>query len=160
GRAMNNKSSCNLAARWPRSGALVALALLLFLLAHPPAARADAPQWMHALVNAPLPAHDEKTDAVLLYSEEILSVQSSGKMKKTLRQAYKILRPGGRKFGQGGEDFDSETKVNYIHAWCIPAQGKDYEVKDKEAIETALLGVQNGELLTDIRSKLMTIPAA
>ena len=24
----------------------------------------DAPQWMHALVNVPLPAHDEKTDAV------------------------------------------------------------------------------------------------
>jgi hypothetical protein len=29
---------------------------------------------MHALVNAPLPAHDEKTDAVLLYSETAVSV--------------------------------------------------------------------------------------
>src|SRR5262245_60580808 len=123
-------------------------------------ARADAPPWMRALVNAPLPAHDEKTDAVLLYSEEILNVQANGKMKKTVRQAYKILRPGGKKYGQIREDFDTETRINYIHAWCIPAQGKDYEIKDKDSMETALFGVLNGELVTDVRSKLLQIPAA
>jgi hypothetical protein len=39
----------------------------------------DAPQWMHALVNAPLPAHDDKTDAVLLYSETNVTVFSAQK---------------------------------------------------------------------------------
>jgi hypothetical protein len=50
----------------------VALSLLLC----PPHALAsgDAPQWMHALVNAPLPTYDEKTDAVLLYSETTATV--------------------------------------------------------------------------------------
>ena len=40
---------------------------------------------MHALVNAPLPAHDEKTDAVLLYSEKNVTVLSADKIKKTVR---------------------------------------------------------------------------
>src|SRR5258705_11038392 len=56
--------------------------------------------------------------------------------------------------------FDSETKINSIHGWCIPAQGKDYEIRDKDAIETALFGVQDGELMSDLKTKLLTIPAA
>src|SRR5260221_1956549 len=162
---MNSKSSCSPVALWraaTRKAFHVAFLLLALACAWlcASSARADAPPWMHALVNAPVPAHDEKTDAVLLYSEEILSVQGSGKMKKTLRQAYKILRPGGKKYGQVREDFDSETRINYIHAWCIPAQGKDYEIKDKDSMETALFGVLNGELVSDVRSQLLQIAAA
>jgi len=50
-------------------------ALLVSLLGMIVHARAgDAPQWMHALVNAPLPEHDEKTNAVLLLAEDTFSV--------------------------------------------------------------------------------------
>lgn len=125
-----------------------------------PSGATDAPAWMHALVSAPLPAHDEKTEAVLLYSENILNVQGNGKIKSIERRAYKILRPGGREYGMIHATFDSETKITSIRGWCIPAQGKDYEVKDKEVIETALFGVANGELATDLRTKLLQIPAA
>jgi hypothetical protein len=121
---------------------------------------ADAPAWMHALVNAPLPPHDEKTDAVLLYSEEILNVQSNGKIKSIERRAYKILRPGGRGHGTIYASYDAETRITGVHGWCIPAQGKDYEVKDKDVLETALFGVSNGELATDLRTKILKIPAA
>src|SRR5437763_10937974 len=57
---------------------------------------ADAPGWMHAVVNVPLPDHDEKTNAVLLYSEKNVTVLNADKVKVTVRQAYKILRPAGR----------------------------------------------------------------
>src|ERR1700746_2825379 len=119
---------------------------------------ADAPSWMHSLVNAPVPAHDERTEAVLLYSENILNVQANGKIKSIERRAYKILRTGGREYGMIHATFDSETKITSIRGWCIPAQGKDYEVKDRDVIETALLGVANGELATDVRTKLLQIP--
>jgi hypothetical protein len=142
------------------SGLPLAAALLVCLLGAKPARAGDAPAWMHALVSAPLPAHDEKTDAVLLYSEDILSVQGNGKIKRTERRVFKILRPDGRKYGRIYANFDSETKINSIHGWCIPAQGKDYEVKDKDAIETALFGVQDGELMTDFKTKVLIIPAA
>ena len=162
---MTNKSCCN---RWgppaeikgARCGLRV-IGLFFFLIVVVPAARCgDAPRWMHAVANAVLPEHDEKTNAILLYSEDVLSVQSNGKIKKVERRVYKILRPDGKQYGTIRADFDAESKINNMHGWCIPAQGKDYEVKEKDAIETALLGVQNGELMTDLKSKILTIPAA
>src|SRR6266566_6869913 len=162
---MTNKSCCY---RWERREeirrvrrALYLASVFLSLLVTIPAARcADAPQWMHAAANAALPAHDEKTNAILLYSEDVLSVQSNGKIKKVERRVYKILRPDGRQYGTVRADFDAEAKINNMHGWCIPSQGKDYDVKEKDAIETALLGVQNGELMSDLKTKLLTIPAA
>jgi len=123
-------------------------------------AAADAPAWMHALVNATIPLYAEKTDAVQVYSEEIVTVQPNGKIKKLERAAYKILRPGGKDFGTIRRPYDSETRINSIHAWCIPTQGKDFEVKDKDAIDTALYGVDGSELVTDVRTKIVEIPAA
>src|ERR1700674_2067340 len=72
-----------------------------------PAVGGDAPQWMHALVNDPLPEHDEKTDAVLMDSEQNLDVLSTDKMKRVVRVAYKILRPGGRDYGMVAVPFNS-----------------------------------------------------
>src|SRR5437588_6743910 len=121
---------------------------------------ADAPAWMHALVSAPVPAHDEKTDAVEMYSERIVTVQSADKIKTLVRKAYKILRPGGRELGNVVIDFDSVTKITNLHAWCIPAQGKDYEVKEKDAAEVAIPAIQGSELVSDVRAKFLHIPAA
>ena len=163
---MTSKSYCSpqrlrQAIKSVRWSAWAAVACVLWAAGLPSAARGgDAPQWMHALVNAPLPAHDEKTDAVLLYSEDIVNVQGNGKIKSIERRAYKILRPGGREHGTVLAHYDAETRITNIHGWCIPAQGKDYEVKDKDVIETALYGVANGELASDVRTKVMKIPAA
>ncbi|MGC2753606.1 MAG: DUF3857 and transglutaminase domain-containing protein [Candidatus Acidiferrum sp.] len=142
--------------RW---GAWLAGALALCAVGGRTARANDAPQWMHALVNAPLPAHDEKTDAVLLYSEDILNVQGNGKIKSIERRAYRILRPGGRERGLVLATFDSETRITGLRGWCIPAQGKDYEVKDKDVVEAALMGVSNGEFASDDRTKILKIPA-
>lgn len=161
---MNNRSSCSprphpRATRAPRWGAWLAGALALCAVGGRTARANDAPQWMHALVNAPLPAHDEKTDAVLLYSEDILNVQGNGKIKSIERRAYRILRPGGRERGLVLATFDSETRITGLRGWCIPAQGKDYEVKDKDVVEAALMGVSNGEFASDDRTKILKIPA-
>jgi hypothetical protein len=115
---------------------------------------------MHALVNVPLPAHDEKTDVVLLYSERIVAVQSADKIKITVREAYKILRPGGREYGTLAVSYNSHSKITGMRGWCIPAQGKDYEVKDKEAMEISLPKIDGSELVSDVKDKLLRIPAA
>jgi hypothetical protein len=167
---MNNKSWCSLAAlrrptslRGNRIAQLVALsgAMLASCLLPGacPASASDAPAWMHALVNVPLPEHDDKTDAVLLYSEYVFSVQPNGKIKGMERAAYKILRVGGKKYGVVKADFDADTRITALHGWCIPAQGKDYEVKEKDALETSV-GIAGGELISDVRVKVLQIPAA
>ena len=111
----------------------------------------DAPDWMRALVNAPLPAHDENTDAILLYSEHNVTVQSESKVKTTVRKAYKILRPDGREYGYVGVAFNPTLKITNMHGWCIPAKGKDYEVKEKDAIEIALPKIEGSELISDVK---------
>jgi hypothetical protein len=113
---------------------------------------------MHARANVTLPAYDEKTDAVLLYSETNVTVMSADKIRTTVREAYKILRPNGRHHGIVHVYFNPERKIKSLHGWCIPAQGKDYEVKDKDAIE-ASLEAEGAELISDVKYRVLQIPA-
>src|ERR1700747_1805031 len=139
----------------------VALACLIALASMgAETARADAPAWMHNLVNAPLPPHDEKTDAVVLYSEEIVNVQSMDKIRDTVRVRYKILRPGGRDHGTVLVSFNPQTKIINLHGWCIPAQGKDYEVKEKDSMEISLPKISGSDLVSEVKDKMLSIPAA
>ena len=122
------------------------------------AASGDAPAWMHALVGASLPSYDEKTDAVLLYSETNVTILAVDRIRTHVREAYKILRPEGRQRGTVEVYFNPERKIASLRGWCIPAQGKDYEVKDKEAVEVAA-PAEGGYLVDDTRYKILHIPA-
>jgi len=157
---MNSRSSCN---RPSETGAraLAILALACGLLIPTPAvAGGDAPGWLHALVSVPLPAHDEKTDAVLLYSEQVVTVETADRIRTVVREAYKILRPGGREYGTVRVSFHAGEKITGMRAWCIPAQGKDYEVRDKDAIEGSPPMIAGIELIKDVKNKVLIIPAA
>src|SRR5580700_9308927 len=163
---MSSKWYCNLAERLRGTNfrgpvrCLAVLALAVVCLVCRAWAAGDAPGWMHALVNAPLPAHDEKTDAVLLYSEKTVTVVSADKIKTTVREAYKILRPAGRDYGVVVVSYNAHEKITSIKGWCIPAQGKDYEVKDKDAVEISLPKVDGSELVSDVKDKVLRIPAS
>jgi transglutaminase-like putative cysteine protease len=161
---MKNKLCCNpelrprainrrgmMLAGWILSAAVLAFAPRAF-------AGGDAPQWMHALAHAPLPSYDEKTDAVLLYSETDVTVVSADKIKTEVREAYKILRPNGRSHGTVAVYFNPQRKIKSLHGWCIPAQGKDYEVKDKDAIEVSP-NIDGAELVSDVKYKVLRVPA-
>jgi len=121
---------------------------------------ASAPEWMRAQANAPVPAHDDETDAVMLYSETELTVLGPGKMKRLDRRVFKILRSGGEEYGEVRADFTSQSRITSMRGWSIPAQGKDFEVKQRDVIETAITNVEGGELVSDVRRKFMQIPAA
>src|SRR5258705_1780583 len=124
------------------------------------AAATTAPAWMRAQVGVPEPAHDEKTSALLLYSETTVTIQPNGTIKRLERTVYKILRPDGEGYGVHRVDIDSRIRITDMHGWCIPVEGKDYEVKMKESVESAVLGVDGGELVSDVRTKLLRVPAA
>jgi transglutaminase-like putative cysteine protease len=137
-------------------GALAAFACVLVA----PAWAATAPAWMRAQLSAPLPAHDEETDAVALYSETELTVEAPGKMKRLVRRVYKILRTDGEAYGTVHWEFSPQSRVTAMRGWSIPAQGKDFEVKDRDVIETGITNVDGGELISDVRRKFMRIPAS
>ena len=158
---MKNRSCCNRVRRPPSTNQKLAwfLRIAACVLACVPSATAggDAPQWMHALVGVPLPSYDEKTNAVLLYSETNVTVVSEEKVRTQVREAYKILRPAGREHGLVGAYFHPGRKITNLRGWCIPAQGKDYEVKEKDAIETS--AVEGFEVFSDVKVRLLRIPA-
>ena len=133
--------------------------LLCLLAVGESAAAANVPDWMHALVNVTLPPHDEKTDAVLLYSEKSVTVVSADKVREHVRVGYKILRPGGRDYGLVVVTFNPQRKIVHLRGWCIPTQGNIYEVKEKEVIEVSLPKVEGAELISDVKAKVMQIPA-
>ena len=160
---MTSRSSCNPRRQPPPTNSRLAVILLTFwsclfgvvLVAN----GANAPQWLRALQNTPLPEHDDKTNAVLLYSEDTVTVVSADKVKEHVRAAFKILRPGGRDYGIVAVPLNARKKISGLHGWCIPQQGKDYEVGDKDASERAPRSVEYGEFMTDLKYKVLEIPA-
>ena len=144
--------------RWAELSASVLLAILV--CAPTPAAASDAPPWMHALTGVLLPPHSHNADAVQLYSETDVTVVSADKIRTHVRQAYKILRPGGRQLGNVYVYSNSHTKITSLRGWCIPAQGKDYQVTDKDAVDQAPMSVRGYELMyEDVKRRWIRIPA-
>jgi Domain of Unknown Function with PDB structure (DUF3857)/Transglutaminase-like superfamily len=118
----------------------------------------NAPDWMHALAGAPLPAHDDKTDAVELYAETTVRVAPDGKITRLERKAFRILRPDGAVRGTVGVGLNAQSRVVSLRAWCIPASGKDYEVKERDAVDVSV-DAAFGSLVGDFHVKLLRIPA-
>jgi hypothetical protein len=121
---------------------------------------ASAPEWLHAAANMSLPKYPEDTKAVVLFSEQITTVVNSGEIRTIYREADRILRPRnaeGRDYGVVQVGFDKDTRLTSFKAWCIPAEGKDYEVKEKDALE---INLSRDSLYDEDRLKLLKIPAA
>jgi hypothetical protein len=136
------------------------MGVMCFWLSVPASQAANAPDWMRAQLTAPLPQHDDKADAVILYQETVLTVTSNGKIKRLNRQVSKILRPGGQDRAKPRFYFDPKSPITSLHGWSIPPDGKEYEVKERDAIDSADIDVEGGELVSDFRMKLLPIPGA
>lgn len=111
---------------------------------------------MHESARQPLPTYPPETVAVVLLDESVITVKDSGEIETLARRAYKILRPEAREqYGTVEVGLGTETKLSYMKAWAIPATGPEYEVNDKEAIETGY----GEELYSSVRRKRLRIPA-
>ena len=135
------------------------LAVLLLAGAAPRVFAMTVPPWVQAQVTAPLPAHDAKTPAVLLYSETDLSVQPNGTIRHLQRYVIKVLRPEGLGYGVIRANSSAQSRIVSMHGWCLPAEGKPVDVDDRQAVESAVIGVPQGDLVDDVRSKLLRVPA-
>lgn len=139
---------------------LWAALVLAALMQIPTASAVSVPEWMRAQVSAPLPEHDVEANAVVLFTETELTVQAPGKMKRLERAAYKILRRDGEAYGTVRAEYGSQNRITSMRGWSIPPEGKAYEVRDRDIIETGITDVDGGELVTDVRRKSLRIPAA
>lgn len=136
----------------------ISAALFLMLVAFPAAspATADVPGWLITASHDTYPTPDPEAKAIVLYDEQQTTVQPNGDVETLYRRAYLILRPDGREYGRLFVPFDNETHITWMKAWCLPKDGKPYELKEKDAIEVG----GSEEFYSDDRAKTLEIPAA
>ncbi len=150
---MNNNWFCKRQLLLTTISALFVLTLVAFA---PSPAAADTPAWLRSAAHETYPNAPPDTQAIVLIDEQETTVQSNGSVETTFRRAYLILRPSGKKFGIVTVPFDNETRITWVKAWCIPKDGKDYEVKEKDFLEVGA----TEEFYSDNRMKAVEIPAA
>lgn len=136
---------------------LTATAIFLVLT---PCHAGDVPDWLRAQVTLPIPEHAEDTNAIEVYSDTVLTVQPSGKTSRQERHAFRILRPDGASVGLVAVEYDPLSKLESLRAWSVPTSGSPYTVKDREIADVSMQAVTNSELLSDIRVKVLQIPAS
>ena len=133
---------------------------LALAFACPAARAADPPDWMRAAAALPTPEHDAKALAYVMHSDYVLTVQPDKRLIRTERMAIRILRPGGESYGIVRRYFDAQTRITAMHGWSIPPVGKYFEGKERDLIESDLAGISNGELVSDLHSKILRIPSS
>jgi hypothetical protein len=134
---------------------LLAMATLIFA----PGLRADkVPDWFQQLTREPLPEYPARTDGVVLLNDCTLIVKDAKSITRNCRQVIKILRQEGRDLGTFAEYFNKDTRITDLKGWSIAANGQQYELKQKDAVETR--PGEYGILYDDIRFKVLRVPAA
>jgi transglutaminase-like putative cysteine protease len=136
--------------------AVLALAAAVALPAH--AGTPPPPDWVLAAAHASIPDYPKTTKAVVLDSEEILTVGADGKGTLHERRVIRILRPQGRAYATVIIPNDRDRKIKFLHVWGIAADGHPYTLKDKEIVEIG--NDEYGILYNDLQLKIAKAPAA
>jgi hypothetical protein len=151
-----NRLFCN-RGKPPNVIRVIYLLALMTVLANSTALFASAPDWLRSSARTELPKYAETTEAVMLLNRQVTTVNNGGETKSVYRKAFRIMRPEGRRFATVRVFFDSETRISSFKGWSISADGQEFEVKDKDAVETSLFAEA---LYADTRCKVMRIPGA
>ena len=123
-------------------------------------ARVTIPPWVRQAIPAEVPAWataDKDADAIVLLDDTAVSVLPDGSLAMRNRRVVKILNNDGRGYGVAHAWIDHDTKLRTLHAWSIDAGGAEYEVRERDAIETT---PSDFELYSDARLKSLSIPAS
>ncbi len=117
-----------------------------------------APDWLRTAAHQTLPEYPKDAVAIVLLDDLQTTVKDNGEIETRHRRAYKLLRPEAReKYGYAAVNFDNETKLSFFKAWTITADGKEMELKEKDAVEFSL---SSFEVFSDERAKGIKFSAA
>src|SRR5215472_13271457 len=84
-------------------------------------ALASVPDWLRSAAQQPTKTYASDVNAVVLFSENEITVKDNGETVTRERRVIKVLRPEGRHEAFQGVPFDEETKLNYFKGWSISA---------------------------------------
>lgn len=115
------------------------------------------PPWVRASIPAEIPPAPKDASGIVLLDDTLVTVLPDTTTLTRYRRVVKILNAAGRDHGIVTAWFDQSTKLRALRAWSIDSSGAEYEVRERDAIETT---PTDFELYTDNRMKMLTVPAA
>lgn len=128
----------------------------MIFVAPRPAHADSAPDWMREAAREKLPDYPKDAVAVVLLDDQEIVVKDNGDVERHERCVYKILRPEARdNYGYATVYFDNATKISDFKAWTITPEGREIEVKEKEAFDHTLTSY---EVFSDSRNRVLPFP--
>jgi len=118
----------------------------------------DPPQWGLDAAKTATPAYAKDAAAVVLFDEYVETVDAQGRAVEREREAIRILKPQGRRDAGCEVSYDVDEKINYIRAWTLTPDGKQYQAQDTDFIEEGNSSVPI--LLYTSKSRILHPPAA
>lgn len=99
--------------------------------------QAAVPSWVGEFASSSHPAYPPKTKAVVLFSEEKVVAEETGKQTTQLRKVIKILTADGHREAVGFITYDQKgSKIRDAKAYLIYASGKSREYGKKDFVES------------------------
>src|SRR5947209_13749409 len=130
---------------------------LLFLFSAPALGGINVPEWVRQAAGQPLGSYPPETKAVVLIDQTDYTVTAPGEYIEHSRWIVKVLRPEGREEGDLSVELRQGEKLNYLHVWTLDTSGHEYELKQKDFVETSF---PSFVLYEDIRFLTAKAPSA
>jgi transglutaminase-like putative cysteine protease len=112
----------------------ISLSLVLFLTSISLAD--DVPAWLSQAASASLPTYDKDVPAVVLHSEQIVTVANDGRVSTTTNFAVKILLKEGRGLATARALYlVNASNVKELNAWTIRPTGTSRSYDKKNVID-------------------------
>jgi transglutaminase-like putative cysteine protease len=104
---------------------LLSLALLVMMSASAALAVEDAPpSWLQQAATANIPSYNKDVPAVVLYSEQVVTIAPDGRITTTKNYAVRILTRDGREYANAVQMYlTGSSKVRDMRAWLIRGSG-------------------------------------
>jgi hypothetical protein len=131
--------------------------LSLFATCNTLAFSSSFPDWVQQAAAAQV-SNPADAKAVVLLSDDLLTIQSNGQARLRHREVIKLLRPQGREYAELVAWSGGGRKLQSFHAWSIGPDGHQYTVKDDQVREEG--GEAGGMLYIDDCAKVVTPPGA
>jgi hypothetical protein len=99
---------------------------------------AEAPPWVWDATAQTAPTYPAKVTSVVLFQEEMVTVEADGKRVMRERGAIKILQPGGESIHAYRTYNTRNGRIRDFQGWLIPPGGKAIPYAKNRMIDVAL----------------------
>lgn len=114
----------------------------------------DCPAWLKQAAAAHLPTYSQDVSHVVLHDEQLINVNGSGHIERTITHAIKILANEGREFARAQSTYTLDTDTfDQFRAWLIKPDGKITRYGQSEIVDAAVIA---NDIYSNARSKIIS----